>query len=69
MKFGQSFKVKLWNDFSSRRFSDPGDLTHYVQNGAGKFDSKIIISYWSGQEHMINDELRLSIYIKFEYSR
>ena len=69
MMLDQSFQSKLPNDVLSHRFSDADDLVNYVQTRTGKFDRNIVTSYWLGRDHMINDELVLLEYIKFECSR
>ncbi len=69
MMYDQGFQSKLLNDVLSQRFSDADDLVNYVQTRTGKLDRDIATSYWLGRDHMINDELALLEYIKFECSR
>ena len=69
MMLDRDYQLKLLNDVLNQRFSDADDLVNFVQNRTGKIDSSIITSYWSGQEHLINDNPSLRAYIEFECSR
>ena len=69
MMFDQGFQSKLLNDVLSHRFSDADVLVNYVQTRTGKFDRNIVTAYWLVRDNMINDELVLLEYIKFECSR
>jgi len=69
MMFDRDYQLKLLNDVLNQRFSDADDLVNFVQNRTGKIDSSIITSYWSGQEHLLNDKTSPRAYIEFECSR
>ena len=69
MNLDQNFQSNLLNDVLSRSFSDIEDLVDFVKTKTGKYDSIIIASYWSDQEHMSNDKTTLSAYVKLECER